>query len=254
MRLRWSRLFACCLGAALCATTALAQGAATSEAARAELAAAAAWEAAPQYAPAPVPAARRGPQAIIYSSNFDSDNGGLTASVDWEWGAAYAWTGANCTGTFVNPTAAHSGTGMWGTVLNGCYHNLGNNQGSASGGACNNTNTSDDSVLTLTVDLTNYAAPATLTFWEWFDVFTYFDWTEVRVNGTSALLHCEPSYVAPSAWLQRTVNLAPYTGGVATIEWHMMASAVVDKSGWYVDDVEVAGTPVPVELQTLSIE
>lgn len=253
MRLRWSRFFLCSLGAALGATTALAQGRPPSDPARAELDAAAAWEVAPQYAPAPAPATQRGPRAIVYSSNFDGDNGGLTASLDWEWGPTYAWTGANCTGTFVNPTAAHSGTGMWGTVLNGCYHNLGNNQGSASGGACNNTNPSDDNILSLTVDLTNYA-DATLTFWEWYDVFSYFDWTEVRVNGTSALLHCESSYVAPSAWVQRTVNLNAYVGGVTTIAFHMMASTVVEKSGWYIDDLEVTGTPVPVELQTLSIE
>lgn len=198
MKLRWFRFIPCVLASALGVQAALAQSPVPSAAVQAEQAAAAAWEAAPVYAPAPPAAAPRGATVTIYSSNFDADNGGLVASVDWEWGAAYAWTGANCTGTFVNPATAHSGTGMWGTVLNGCHHNLGNNQGSASGGACNNTNTADDSVLTLTVDLTNYTN-ATLTFWEWFDVFTYFDWTEVRVNGASALMHCEPSYVAPTA-------------------------------------------------------
>lgn len=54
--------------------------------------------------------------------------------------------------------------------------------------------------------------------------------------------------------MQRTIDLTPYVGGVATIAFHMMASTVVDKSGWYLDDVEVTGTPVPVELQSLSIE
>ena len=250
----WRDSAICILGTTFLAAGTLAQGTANLSAqAKSELAAAAAWDAAPQYAPVPPAAPARGTLVTIFSSNFDSDNGGLTPTVDWEWGAAYAWTGANCTGTFVNPTAAHSGTGMWGTVLNGCYHNLGNNQGSGSGGTCNNTNTADDSILTLTVDLTTFAT-ASLTFWEWFDVFTYFDWTEVRINGTSALLHCEPSYVAPSAWVQRTVDLMPYVGGVATIEWHMMASTVVDRSGWYIDDVLVEGTPVPVELQSFSIQ
>lgn len=218
----------------------------------AERAAASAWEAAPRYAP-PVATAVRAPNATVYSSSFDADNGGLTATRDWEWGAAYGWTGANCTGTSAPPPAARSGTGMWGTVLNGCYHNLGNNSGSGSGGSCSNTNPADDSVLTLTVDLTGYSA-ATLTYWEWFDVFSYFDWAEVRVNGVSAFLHCETGYTAPTAWVQRNVSLTPYVGGPVTIAWHMMSSTVVDRAGWYVDDVLVDATPVPVELQSFTAE
>jgi len=215
----------------------------------AELAAAAAWEASPVYAtPAPAAPAHT-PQVTVFFSDFNTDNGGLAGTRDWEWGPVFAWTGAGCGGGNP-PTAPYSGTGMWGTVLNTCYNNLGNNTGYS---GCNNTNPTDDSILTLTVDLTGYTA-ATLSWFEWYDLFSAWDWGEVRINGASAFNPCPSSYVAPAAWVQQTVDLAPYVGAVVTIEWHMMASTVVNYSGWYVDDVLVDGTPVPVELQSFSIE
>ena len=237
------------VAATLCAAPAMGQAPTSpGDPVASERAAGAGGGAAPRAAPA-IQTPPRAPNATVYSSSFDADNGGLTGSVDWEWGAVYAWAGTNCTGTFVQPAAAHSGTGMWGTVLNGCYHNLGNHQG----GTCNNTTPADDSILTLSVDLTGYSA-ATLSFWEWYDVFTSFDWAEVRVNGVQAFPHCEASYVAPTAWVQQNVDLTPYVGGPVTIEWHLLASAVVEKAGWYVDDVLVDATPVPVELQSFSAE
>jgi len=216
----------------------------------AEIAAAAAWAASPVFAPPTPPPPPRSPQATVFFSNFDTDNGGLVGNLDWQWGATYAWAGTGCSGTVNQPTAPHSGTGMWGTVLNGCYNNLGNNTGYAT---CSNTTPGDDSILTLTVDLTNHSA-ATLSWYEWTDVFSSWDWVEVRVNGTSVFAPCPPSFVAPTAWVQQTASLTPFVGGIVTIEWHLLASTVVNYAGWYIDDVLVDGTPVPVELQSLTID
>jgi len=219
----------------------------------AEVAAAAAWEVSPEYASAPPAVPLRKVEATVFFSNFDTDNGGLVGTRDWEWGTSYAWTGTGCYNTsYHQPPGPYSGTGMWGTVMNTCYNDLGNNQGAGSG-TCNNTNPSDDSILTLTVDLTNYT-DATLTWYEWLDVFSYFDWTEVRVNNTSVSTYCPSSYIAPTAWVQQSLNLTPYVGAVVTVEWHFMASTVVNYAGWYIDDVLVDGTPVPVELQSFTAE
>lgn len=219
----------------------------------AELAAVAAWEASPVYANALQAAPRMKTSATVFFSDFEADNGGLTGTLDWEWGTSYAWTGIGCYNTsYHQPPGPYSGAGMWGTVINTCYSDLGNNQGSGSG-TCTNTNPSDDSILTLTVDLTDYT-DAILTWYEWLDVFSYFDWTEVRVNDTSVSTYCPGSYIAPTAWVQQTISLAPFVGGVVTIEWHFMASTVVNYAGWYIDDVMVDGTPVPVELQSISID
>ena len=37
------------------------------------------------------------------------------------------------------------------------------------------------------------------------------------------------------------VDLTSYVGRTVTIAFHMMASAVIERSGWYVDDVQVMG-------------
>jgi len=218
----------------------------------AELAAAAAWEADPVYGNPSSPAVPREPDVTVFFSDFEADNGGLSGSLDWEWGTAYSWSAAGCDSTPAPPAAPYSGAGMWGTVLNTCYNNLGNNQGSGSG-SCNNTNPADDSILSLTVDLSGYTA-ATVTWYEWLDVYSYFDWTEVRVNDVSIWTYCPSSYIAPTAWVQHSHDLTPFVGGVVTIEWHFMSSTVVNRAGWYIDDVLVDGTPVPVELQTLTVD
>lgn len=219
---------------------------------RAEIAAAEGTAPAPGVigAPVPHPDAWGGPEAIVYFSDFETDNGGLTASLDWEWGT-YAWAGGGgCSASIAPPAAPYSGTNMWGTVLNTCYNGLGNNTGY---GTCTNGNTADDSILSLTVDLTGYT-DAQLSWWDWPDIFMNFDWGEVYANGTVVFQHCGSGYTAPSAWVQQVVDLTPYVGGNVTIEFHMMASTVVNYSGWYIDDLQVTGTPVPVELQSLSIE
>jgi len=111
----------------------------------------------------------------------------------------------------------------------------------------------DDSILTLVVDLTNYT-DATLSFYEWYDLFSNWDWAEVYANGTPVIQHCESSHTIPTAWVQKTADLTPYVGGVVTIEFHMMASTVVNHAGWYIDDLMIDGTMIPVELQSLSVE
>lgn len=175
--------------------------------------------------------------SIIFYTDFEANNGGLTSSLDWEWGS-YLWIGSNCYNTsFVQPPAAYSGLHMWGTVLNNCYSDLGNNAGYS---ACSNTNPADDSILSFSVDLTNYSS-AGLIWWEWYDLFSNFDWAEVYANGVPVFSHCEPTYTAPTAWQRQIVDLTPYTGGAVTIEFHMMASTVVNYAGWYIDDLKVIG-------------
>lgn len=200
--------------------------------------------------PIPHPGAWDNPEAIVYFSDFEANNGGLAPSLDWEWGT-FAWAGTGqCSGSAAPPAASYSGTNMWGTVLNDCYNNLGNNTGYDT---CVNGNTADDSKLSLFIDLAGYT-DAQLSWWEWNDLYLNWDWGEVYVNGTAVFQHCGTGYTAPSAWVQQVVDLTPYVGGYVTIDFHMMSSTVVAYSGWYIDDLEVQGTPVPVELQSFSIE
>ncbi|HPQ39525.1 MAG TPA: hypothetical protein PLV45_04055, partial [bacterium] len=168
----------------------------------------------------------------IFFEDFETGDGGLIGTLDWEWGN-YSWIGGNCYGENYPPPSAYSGTHMWGTVLAYCYSDLGNNSGYDT---CMNGNPSDDSILSFDVDLTGYD-DATMEFYEWIDLFLNWDWAEVYANGNVVFQHCGGGFSPPSSWVQRTVDLTPYAGDTVTIEFHMMASSVVNHAGWYIDDL-----------------
>ncbi len=172
---------------------------------------------------------------VYFFSDFEGSGGGLVGTLDWEWGD-YSWGGTGeCCALVEPPPSAHSGTGLWGTALSGCYTGFENNQGAD---VCSNTDPSDDSILLFTVDLTG-ASSAYLSWWEWYDVFGGYDWAEVYVNDEVVFQHCGGTYAAPYAWRQRSINISSHAGGMATIEFHMMASEIVNLSGWYLDDIGV---------------
>ncbi|MBN2547222.1 MAG: hypothetical protein JXB50_15575, partial [Spirochaetes bacterium] len=58
-----------------------------------------------------------------FDYNFDANNGDWTATGDWEWTSTYNF--ANYTGNYFPPTLAHSGTGLWGTIIYNDYNNSG---------------------------------------------------------------------------------------------------------------------------------
>ena len=79
------------------------------------------------------------------------------------------------------PTVAHSGTQMWGTVLNDCYTALANSDGFSSG--CDNMLPNDDSILSFKVNIpATWTTAAELKYWSWEDIYGN-DWFEVRING-----------------------------------------------------------------------
>jgi hypothetical protein len=174
----------------------------------------------------------------IFFEDFESDDGGFFSTLDWEWGD-YLWVGTNCDGDNYPPPSAYSGDRMWGTILNDCYNNLGNNSGY---NVCENSDPTDDSILSFTVDLNGYSN-ATLTFYEWFDSFLEWDWAEIYVNDDVVFQHCGTPYVPPDSWELVGIDLTPWTGDEVTIAFHYLASSVVNKAGWYIDDVRIFTTP-----------
>lgn len=180
-----------------------------------------------------------------FTWDFESSCMGLSATKDWQCGQLAFVKGTNCgTYTPVPPTGGASGTGkgMWGTKLNDCYSNLGNNDG-ANSSTCSNTKPADDSILSFKVTLPSTWTTATLTYYEYVDVNGYFDWMEVRVDSTSVKAYCNPSKATSSTtWVKQTINLSSYVGKTITIAFHLMASTVVSYSGWYLDDMSVSGS------------
>lgn len=192
---------------------------------------------------------------IVYFSEFEENDGGLTATGDWEWGS-YAWVGdTNCDFpspvTEYPPPAPYSGTKMWGTVLDACYTAAGNNDG---WDTCLNTVPADDSILTLSVNLTD-VSNAYLYWAEWYDVVGKNDWVEIRVNGVVVHQVCDRPFQAPAGWSTNNspIDISFAAGAPATIEFHLMTSLVINHSGWYIDNVVVTSAPIdPIFYDTFA--
>ncbi|MBW2530751.1 MAG: hypothetical protein JRI55_04690, partial [Deltaproteobacteria bacterium] len=178
--------------------------------------------------------------------DFEQGGGGLSGTGDWEQGTINFSAGANCklgSKVFgVAPTAGHSGSGMWGTVLNDCYSPLTNNyKVDDKLGTCTNMSPTDDSVLRLKVTLPGSWSSAKLTYWSWEDLNQPYDWAEVRIDNKVAWQLCEMTYTQPTAWKQRTIDLSAHVGKTVEIGFHFMASAFVNYAGWYIDDLAISG-------------
>jgi hypothetical protein len=173
-----------------------------------------------------------------FTFNFDGDCNGLAGSLDWQCGALSFSPSGRCESDAVPPSAAHSGTGVWATNVNDCYSGMDN----ASSGSCTNSDTTDDSILKFNVSIPSGWTTATLTYWAWEDMWTNFDWGEIRIDSTTvASQFCASSYTAPTAWVQRTVDLSSYAGQTIEIAFHFVATSVVNYAGWYIDDLSVTG-------------
>ncbi|MCC6750474.1 MAG: choice-of-anchor J domain-containing protein [Deltaproteobacteria bacterium] len=177
-----------------------------------------------------------GPLVAPFTLDFEAGGGGLTATRDWQWGVLRFAKGTGCSASATPPPAPHSGTHCWGTVLNDCHNPIAN-----AANTCSNTDPNDDSVLALKVAIPSSFTTATLAYWEWYDVFLPYDWTELRIDGKVVTQRCTGDYVTPTAWVRRTVDLAAYRGKTITIAFHFMATASVNYAGWYLDDVSVTG-------------
>lgn len=176
----------------------------------------------------------------FYFNDFEADDGGWssTGAGDWEWGEVITGIAEGCDGAQPEPTGAFSGINAWATNLDGCYANSG-----------------DTATLTQTFDFSGLAAPIELSLQHWLHVFGDFDTAELLVNGDQLFL--EDGATASSAYAPLAVDLSAYAGlASVTVEFNVNASTVVNRSGWYVDDLAITScepeggvvpesTPVP---------
>jgi len=154
---------------------------------------------------------------------------------EWEWGAVVPGVQDGCGGTYDEPVAAWSGTNVWGTDLNGCYDN-----------------SDADSTLTQTFDLSGLAAPIEFSFYSWYNVFETFDWAQVLVNGTEVWRSADSSTYD---WDVTVIDLSAYAGNASVqIQFLLHATTVVNRMGWYVDDLEILYCEIPVGLQSFTVE
>lgn len=160
----------------------------------------------------------------VYTSGFEGTDGGWIESGfgDWERGPiAFTDSGCSTAGT-TGPAGSHSGAEAWGTVLNTCY-----------------TNSDADSILSQTFDLTGYDS-ASFTWYQWRHVFETFDYAIFSANGTQ--LYRTPDS-QPEDWTQQTVDLTPWVGSTVTLQFLLHATTVVNRPGWYLDDMTLTAEP-----------
>ena len=162
-----------------------------------------------------------------YSNDFEVHSGYVSSTNDWVWGDYGPWVGVEPNS--VPPPSAHSGTKMWGTVLNSEYNNLG-----------------AESTLTFMFNIDSAISNPTLSFWDWYDVFENFDHGEVYVNGDMVLdRETSGAYVVPTAWVNHVIDLSTYSGQIINVEFRLWQTTVVNRAGWYIDDLQVISAATP---------
>ena len=87
--------------------------------------------------------------------------------------------------------------------------------------------------MSKTIDL---APDSEISFYEWHDVFGNFDWVAVNVDGVQEWLY--DSSTPSTSWQLVTIDLDDYVGSVEIV-FELYASTVVEKAGWYIDDVTI---------------
>ena len=177
-------------------------------------------------------------QVDIYATDFEGTDGGWTSGGfgDWQYEANY--DAGLYVGAFTPPASAASGTGMWGTLI---YDD--------------HTNAGAASILSQTFDFSGFT-DISMSFASWSNLFTNFDYGHVLVNGTLVAssrstdpvqqLTNQSSGTIPGAWVTESIDLSAFDGlGSVEIEFLMFASTVVNRPGWYIDDVRITGVPTP---------
>ncbi len=180
------------------------------------------------------------PAPVSYVQDFEADNGGAVATPEtggWEWGVPTAPDG---------PSAAHSGTNVWGTVLAGDYPS----------NAC----------WTLDFDLgLSVASPdAVVECWIWYDTESNYDgvqfhasvdggsnWELVTPSGgypqddftVNACLGTTTDYWGGNSggWIPAIIPIGSYQGQAPIFRFWFGSDPSVTYPGFFLDDVTIRG-------------
>ncbi len=176
-------------------------------------------------------------QSPVYFSDFEADGGGWTASGvngDWERGSPTGVTGTSLGGSGgAEPTGGFSGDFVWGTVIGGLH-----GRGS-------------DEQLSQNFDFSGLT-DVSLSFQEWILTgSSAFDMASVIVNGDELYLSDGNS---GEAWREVVLDLSAYDGlSSVDITFNFTSTTVVERMGWYVDDVAITAIPAPASLALLGL-
>ncbi len=161
------------------------------------------------------------------SNDFENSNGNFVASPAsnaWQWGSSSA-------------SGAHSGTKVWGTLLNQQYPN--------------NVN------WTLTSPSISIGSNFMLEFWHWYAMENTYDGGNVKIstNGSTWTLLTPvggypnsyvaalgaPGYTGTSSWAPVQIDLGAYANQNVRFRWTFAADSMIQGQGWFIDDVATSG-------------
>jgi len=182
------------------------------------------------------------PENTPWSDDMDSGHDWWSTETD---GAGTEWQQGDPAG--FGPGMAHSGFYCWGTNIDSAY-----------------TDNAEVWLYTPPIDLT-LAVGANLTFWNWYDIETYWDggfleisidlgqtWTSIDPVGGYPYIngYFGDGYSGVSmGWVsgpEEEFNLSPYLGNVVLIRFYMVTDAGLTDSGWYVDDIVIDAEFAPI--------
>ena len=176
-------------------------------------------------------------QSTVYFSDFEADGGGWTPSGitgDWERGIPTGVTGTSLGGSGgAEPVGGFSGEFVWGTGI-GALHGRSADE--------NLSQTFDFSALT----------DISLSFYEYIDTgSSTFDMAKVFVNGDELYLSSGSSGFD---WREVVLDLNAYAGQSSVeITFNLTTTTVVERMGWYIDDVSITAVPAPASLALLGL-
>ncbi len=168
---------------------------------------------------------------IIYSEDFEADNGGYSISggnPSWAWGSPTN-----------GPGSAHSGNNAWATNLSGDY------------------NSNENAYLSSpNIDLSTYAdMELELSWWQYIHTEEDYDFASVEISndggGTWLRVYGRVSGEVTTEWTEVTIPLdASYAVSNFRVRFRSQSDALLNFPGFYVDDVEIeAKTFIPVHSE-----
>lgn len=167
---------------------------------------------------------------VPYFSDFETDGGGWAPTGDWERGVGTGFAGGFSS---TEPVGGFSGDFIWGTVIGGDH---------SPGLVSDLSQNFDFSASTSTV----------LSFYEWSDSGSNaFDMASVLVNGNQEYLSDGNSN---DAWRQVVLDLGAYDGMASVdISFNFATTTVVERTGWYIDDVSITAIPEPASASLMGL-
>jgi flagellin-like protein len=170
-------------------------------------------------------------EQTIFSEDMESDPDWYTGGYEdeWDWGICLGGPGYG---------NAHSGTRCYGTDMSGSNFHYNDD--------------ADCYVRVGPIDL-NDATSATLTFWDYFEIETNYDYVRLQVYDGS--WHTVATYTGyQTSWTEKSYDLSSYVGEDIYIRWNLDSDGNIEYDGYYLDDVTLTATQSSMPAANFAID